>query len=175
MGKTKREREREGLRGEAGAEWFASYLQDIRATGHRDSYDSSPFPGPRRLFCARPSRCFCSVLPAAFVLVQRPVALLPPRDRSSAFFFFTVPSFFLLGHRQRALIPAAPLISCPCFHSVRVLLFSSRSMSPSPSLSLRFSLSLRPFLPLLLLLFLPFLPLALSRARPSRVLVHFAR
>lgn len=79
-----------------------------------------------------PSRCSCSES-------RRPSSTARSFLRRSS---STASSFFLLGHRQRALIPTAPLISCPCFYSVRVLLFSSRSMSPSPSLDPRFSSSL---------------------------------
>lgn len=93
-----------------------------------------------------PSRCSCSEVPSP--LFHREIVL----RRSSS----TASSFFLLGHRQRALIPTAPLISCPCFHSVRVLLFSSRSMSPSSSLG-----------PLPSVPFCLFLPLPPSHPRPS--------
>lgn len=53
-----------GMRGLRGSEELSSYLQDIRATGHRDSYDSPP---------SRTRQLFCDGL-VAFVLA--PVSLL---------------------------------------------------------------------------------------------------
>lgn len=145
MGKTEREKR------EAGAEWFASYLQDIRATGHRDSYDSSPFSDPAGCF-ARPSRCFCSVLPVALFLFRGPVAPLPPRDRSSAFFFH---GFFLLPPRSPTagfdtnsapdLLPLFPQCArAPLFFQIHVSLVLSRSASLRPFLPLPAPTSLSP-------------------------------
>lgn len=159
MGKTKRERSPDEGRGRSGS-------PPIYRTSAPLGTETvmTPRPSGTPLVVLRgslvtfvpccPSRCSCSES-------RRPSSTARSFLRRSS---STASSFFLLGHRQRALIPTAPLISCPCFYSVRVLLFSSRSMSPSPSLD-----------PLLLvsfcILFLPFR----SRTRPSRVLVHFVR
>lgn len=125
--------------------WLASYLQDIRASRHRDSYDSSPFSYPAGCF-ARPSRCFCPVLPVALLLSRSPGRSLFHRAigvlRRSSFhgFFLLPPRSPTAGFDTNSAPDLLPLFP----QCVRVLLFSSRSMSPSPALC---TASLRPFLP----------------------------
>lgn len=115
--------------------------------------------GSRRLFCAALSLLLFRVA-RRVVLVQSPVAPLSSRDRSSAFFH----GFFLLP-------PRSPTAGFDTNSAPDLLpLFPQCARAP---LFFQIYVSLGPFLSVSFCLFLPFLPL--SRARPSRVLVHFAR
>lgn len=168
--------------------WCASYLQDIRATGHRDSYDSSPFSDPVGCFADLSLLLFH--VPVALLLFVAPpppspiaFPLLPPprvrreivllRSSSTASStsstrplpssFFSVTDDGLDTTARPDLLPLFP---------VRVLLFSSR---PS-SLLLPHSLSLS--LPFAFALFLPVpfcLPVPPFSFPPRRILVHFAQ
>lgn len=146
-------------------------------TGHprhwapTDSYDSRPARPTRRLFCGP----LVAFVPRRVVPVQLPRRPFPPhvgRDRSSAFFFhrvsFTVfsPRLLPFSFSISGLDTNVVLVSCPCFHRVRVLVFSFRFSSP---LSFRFT-PLYLFLPPPL----PALPPSLL-FHASRVLIHFAR
>lgn len=121
---------------------------------------------------ARASRCFCSVLPVALFLFSVPSPLFHREivlRRSS----FTVSSFFLLGHRQRAfdtnsapdLLPLFPQCArAPLFFQIHVSLALSRFAS------------LRPFLPPPLPALPPPLPLphpSFPRPRTLRPVVAF--
>lgn len=132
-------------------------------TGHprhwapTDSYDSRPAQ-TRRLFC----ESLVAFVPRRVVPVQLPRHPFSSSRRarcSSTFFFhrffhslFTAPP--LSSFSVSGLDINVALISCPCFHRVRVLLFSFRFSSLSPS---RFA-SLYLFLPPSLLA-LPLSPL----------------
>lgn len=94
-----------------------------------------------RCFCST-SRCSCSVAPSPF-----------SSSRRARWFFCVLLRPFLPQVFSPRLLPSSfsvsgldinvALISCPCFHRLRVLLFSFRFSSPSPS---RFA-SLRLFPP----------------------------
>lgn len=115
-------------------------------TGHprhwapTDSYDSRP-ARTRRLFCGS----LVAFVPRRVVPVQlprRPFPLHIGRDRSSSTVSSTVFSPRLLpsSFSVSGLDTNVALI-CPCFHRVRVLLFSFRFFSPFPS---RFTSLLSP-------------------------------
>lgn len=154
-------------------------------TGHprhwapTDSYDSRP-ARTRRLFCGS----LVAFVPRRVVPVQLPRRPFPPhigRDPSSAFFFHRV-SFTIFSPR---LLPSSfsvsgldanvVLVSCPCFHRVRVLVFSFRFSFP---LSFRFTplyLFLPPSCPALPCPALPLsssmLPASLYTSPGSRLLL----
>lgn len=146
-------------------------------SGSLPIYRTSAPLGTETVMTPRPSRtppvvlrgplvAFVLCVARRVVLVQSPVPPLPPRDRSSAFFFH---GFFLLPPRSPTagfdtnsapdLLPLFPQCArAPLFFQIHV----SLALSRSALLSVPFCL-----------LFLPFL--SLFRTRPSRILVHFVR